>query len=157
MIELELPGQGALRLEFLLLDVNGTIARDGELLPGVAERVAALRERLAVRVLSADTFGRLETQARALGVPAVRLRAGEPEDDQKAAEVRRLGAAGVVAVGNGANDALMLAAAALGVAVLGPEGLSTRALLSADVVVASIEDALDLLIHPLRLRATLRR
>jgi P-type E1-E2 ATPase len=157
MIELDVPGWRHLRLEHLLLDVNGTIAGDGQLLPGVAERVAALRELLAVRVLSADTFGRLDAQAGALGVPALRLRAGEPEDAQKAAVVRGLGAAGVVAVGNGANDAEMLAAAALGIAVLGPEGLSTRALASADVVVASIEAALDMLLRPRRLIATLRR
>lgn len=157
MIELEVPGWRALRLEHLLLDVNGTIARDGELLPGVAERVAALRGQLSVQVMSADTFGRLEEQARALGVPALRLRAGESEDGQKAAQVRRLGAASVVAIGNGANDASMLAAAAVGIAVLGPEGLAARALVSADVVVRSIEDGLDLLLRPMRLRATLRR
>jgi len=110
-----------------------------------------------VRVLSADTFGRLDEQAAALGVPGLRLRAGEPEGAQKAAVVRDLGPAGVVAIGNGANDAEMLAAAAVGIAVLGPEGLSTRALASADLLVASIADALDLLIRPRRLIATLRR
>ena len=157
MIELDVPGWRRLRLEHLLLDVNGTIARDGELLAGVAERVAALRELLAVRVLSADTFGRLDEQAGALGIPALRLRAGESEDAQKAAVVRSLGPASVVAIGNGANDASMLAAAAVGIAVLGPEGLSTRALASADAVVGSIGDALDLLLRPRRLVATLRR
>ncbi|HEY3108335.1 MAG TPA: ATPase P [Chloroflexota bacterium] len=157
MIELEIPGWRRLRLEHLLLDVNGTIARDGELLAGVADRVAALRQLLAVRVLSADTFGRLDEQARALRIPALRLRAGEPEGGQKAAVVRGLGPAGVVAIGNGANDAEMLAAAAVGIAVLGPEGLASRALASADVVVSSIEDGLDLLLRPRRLVATLRR
>jgi len=62
----------------------------------------------------------------------------------------------VVAIGNGANDAAMLQEAALGIAVLGPEGLAAEALLAADVVVASIEDALDLLLRPHRLVATLR-
>ena len=157
MIELDVPGWRRLRLEHLLLDVNGTIARDGELLAGVAERVAALRELLAARVLSADTFGRLDEQARALGIPATRLRPGQPEGAQKAAVVRSLGPAGVVAIGNGANDAEMLTAAAVGIAVLGPEGLSARALASADVVVGSIGDALDLLLRPRRLVATLRR
>jgi soluble P-type ATPase len=49
----------------------------------------------------------------------------------------------------------MLREAALGVAVLGPEGLAVRALAAADVVVASI-DALVLLRSPKRLIATLR-
>jgi soluble P-type ATPase len=51
----------------------------------------------------------------------------------------------------------MLEEAALGIAVLGPEGLAVPALLAADVLVASIEDALDLLLNPRRLIATLRR
>jgi P-type E1-E2 ATPase len=157
MIELAVPGFGALRLTHLLLDVNGTVAFDGEPLPGVAERIVALRSSLDVRVLSADTFGRLDALAASLKVPATRLRAGEPETAQKAAIARGLGAEHVVAIGNGANDAEMLATAAVGIAVLGPEGLATPALVAADLVVPSIEAALDLLLKPRRLVATLRR
>jgi len=62
----------------------------------------------------------------------------------------------VVAIGNGVNDARMLRAAALGIAALGREGLATAALQAADVVVASIEDALDLVLQPERMAATLR-
>ncbi len=42
MIEIEIPGWGSLRLVHAVFDVNGTLARDGELLPGVAERFARL-------------------------------------------------------------------------------------------------------------------
>jgi len=41
--------------------------------------------------------------------------------------------------------------------VLGPEGLAPTALQAAGVVVGRIEDALDLLLRPQRLIATLRR
>ena len=71
--------------------------------------------------------------------------------------VRRLGADHVVAVGNGANDGLMLEAAAIGVAVLGREGLAREAREGAHIVVPHINDALDLLLLPQRLIATLRR
>jgi len=86
----------------------------------------------------------------------VRVTLGD-EADQKGTLVEQLGAERVVAIGNGANDAWMLRASALGMAVLGPEGLAEEALRAADVVVASIHDALDLLLHPRRLVATLRR
>jgi len=46
--------------------------------------------------------------------------------------------------------------AALGIAVLGGEGLATVCLAAADVVVPSVESALDLLLYPRRLIATLR-
>jgi soluble P-type ATPase len=59
-------------------------------------------------------------------------------------------------VGNGRNDRLMLEAAALGLAVILGEGASSATLAAADAVCLSIADALDLLIHPLRLTATLR-
>jgi soluble P-type ATPase len=71
--------------------------------------------------------------------------------------VEQLGTEQVVAIGNGANDAQMLSAAALGIAILGREGLASEALQAADLVVGGIEDALDLLLHPPRLIATLRR
>ena len=37
MIEIDVPGFGALRLEHLVLDYNGTLACDGMLLEGVHE------------------------------------------------------------------------------------------------------------------------
>ncbi len=156
MLEVDVPGWQRFRLDELVLDVNGTLTCDGVLLPAIRERVAAMRSILEVRLLSADTFGRLESIAAELGVAAQRLAHGEPEAPQKARFVRDLGAERVVAIGNGANDVAMLSEAALGIAVLGPEGLAVPALLAADVLVASIDDALELLLNPKRLIATLR-
>lgn len=157
MLQLEIPGLKTLRLEHLVLDVNGTLALDGKLLDGIGERLEVLKPALQVHLLSADTHGGLATIAEQLAVSAVRLQAGTSEVEQKAAYVRQLGAGTVAAVGNGANDVGMLAEAGLAVAVLGPEGLAAGALARADVLVRSPQDALDLLVHPKRLAATLRR
>jgi soluble P-type ATPase len=154
MIEIDIPRRGKLVLEHAVFDVNGTLALDGRLLPGVAERLAALRSRLALHLLTANTYDRQDAIDALLGFQAVLVAGGAPD---KEAYVRALGAEKVVAVGNGAIDATMLAAAALGIAVLGPEGLAVSALNAADVVVPSITDALDLLLTPQRLVATLRR
>ena len=51
----------------------------------------------------------------------------------------------------------MLERAALGIAVLGPEGVAGITLQKADVVVPDIRSALELLLYPKRLIATLRR
>ena len=155
MIHLDIPGRGILELEDLVLDLNGTIALDGEVLAGVPERLAALSESLTVHLVTADTQGQAAMIAEQLGVRLVRVSPGD-EAEQKRSLVERLGAERVVAVGNGANDAGMLQAAALGIAILGPEGLAVEALQAADVV-AGIHQALDLLLHPRRLVATLRR
>ncbi len=153
---IHIPGLGALCLRHLVLDLNGTIAVDGALLPGVAERVAALREALTVYLLTADTRGQGAATADQLGIQLHRLTPGQ-EAQQKADFVQALGAPDTAAVGNGANDALMLAAASLGIAVLGREGLAVAALQAADLTVADVADALDLVLHPQRLIATLRR
>ncbi len=156
MIALDIPARGHLALHHLALDVNGTLALDGQLLDGVAERLAILRQRLEVHLLTADTHGRQEELDRALNLQAVRVQSGN-ESEQKAAYVRALGAAKVVVIGQGANDVGMLKEAALGICVLSREGTATEALLAADLLVPSILDALDLLEHPARLRASLRK
>ena len=155
-LTLEVPGWATLRLSHLVLDVNGTISLDGMLLAGVDDRLVALQRQVVVHLVSADTQGRLDAIADELGLQAQRLTQGL-EAEQKARFVQALGADQVVAVGNGANDVAMLQAAALGIAVLGPEGMATAALTAADVLVGSIHDALDLLTQPRRLVATLRR
>lgn len=156
MIQLDIPGRGSLRLNHLVLDVNGTLAKDGRLLDKVAKPLAALRDRVTIHLLTADTYGRQDNIDLMLGLKAVRIQSGD-EGRQKAEYVQQLGAAGVIAIGQGANDAEMLSAAGIGIAVLGDEGLALSALTSADLVMASIHDALSLLEYPTRLIATLRR
>ena len=52
MIEIDIPGFRKLTLEHLVLDYNGTIAFDGDLVPGVAERLTLLSETIALHVLT---------------------------------------------------------------------------------------------------------
>ncbi|MHB1500745.1 MAG: HAD family hydrolase [Candidatus Dormibacteria bacterium] len=156
MLEIEVPGWRALKLEHLVLDLNGTLAVDGELLP-IHSRITKVRQHLEVLLLSADTHGTLEKVAAALGIEAIRLDHDASGSEQKAEHVARLGAESVVAIGNGANDRGMLELAALAVVVIGAEGCALSALTVADVAVPSAVDALDLLLEPRRLVATLRR
>jgi soluble P-type ATPase len=155
MIEIQVPGRGTYRLEHLVLDVNGTIAVQGQLIAGVAPRLAELRRLLKVHMLTADTRGRQQAIDMQLEMEAVRI---QPEDEvmQKAFFVQELGSETVCAIGNGANDAGMLRTAQLAIAVLGEEGLAVETLSAAAVVVPHVNTALDLLLNPLRLVATLR-
>jgi P-type E1-E2 ATPase len=125
MLEIVIPSRGVLRLEHLVLDVNGTMALDGQLVAGVDERLDKLSELLGIWLVSADTQGTLASLAPNLKVKARRLQSGD-EAAQKAALVEELGADLVVAIGNGANDAAMLRRGALGIVVLGGEGLAAR-------------------------------
>ncbi len=156
MIELSIPGRGSLRLQHLVSDVNGTLAIDGVLVEGLARRIASLQDRLSVHLLTADTHGRQAVIDSQLSLTATRLSPGN-EQEQKRAYVEQLGAECVVAIGQGANDAGMLKAAGLGICVMSAEGAAVETLLAADVIAPGILAALDLLDHPLRLVATLRK
>jgi P-type E1-E2 ATPase len=155
MLELSIPGMGVLTLHHVVCDVNGTLAVDGRLIDGVAARLEALKAQFDIHLLTADTHGGQAAIDAELGLVADRVVSGG-EAEQKTDFVERLGREHVVAVGNGANDAGMLQVAAVGIAVLGPEGLNVVALQSADIVAPSILDALDILLAPRRLVATLR-
>lgn len=156
MIELNIPGRGLVQLEYLVCDVNGTLALDGQLLSGISRTLNALRDRLDIHLLTADTHGRQALIDQQLGLTAVRVQPGE-EAVQKADFVRRLGADKTIAIGQGSNDAGMLKTAALGICVLSSEGVSVEALLAADLVTSDIFTALDLLDKPLRIVASLRK
>ncbi len=156
MIELNIPGRGLVQLQHLVCDVNGTLAVDGELLDGVKSRISALRDRLTLHLLTADTHGRQATLDAQLAVQAVRIQPGN-EADQKEEYIKKLDASTCVAIGQGANDAGMLRAATLGICVLSPEGTAIETLLQADLVVANIIEAFDLLENPIRIVATLRK
>ncbi len=155
MLEIDIPDGPALRLEHLVCDLNGTLACDGLPLPGVAERLRLLAERLEVCVLTADTNQTAAALARELRVRLERLGPGRG-DAQKLAFLKRLGPERCAAIGNGRNDVLMLRQAALSVAVIGKEGAAREAVEASDVVCYEPVEALDLLLHPRRLVATLR-
>jgi soluble P-type ATPase len=149
---LELPGGVSLNLAHLVLDFTGTLSRDGALLPGVAGRIRKIAKRMRVTVMTADTFGTAANSLRGLPVQVRFVETGA----EKARRVRKLGCRLVAAVGNGRNDAAMVRIAALGIAVVGPEGAAGELVRAADVVVRDVRDAFDLLLNPLRLKATLR-
>lgn len=155
MIEIDIPGHRNLRLKHLVLDYNGTLARDGRLLSGVKNNLEALADKLNIHVLTADTFGRAEQGLRGIPCRLSILPSGS-QDVGKLKYIQDLGCQSAVCVGNGRNDRLMLREAALGIVVVLEEGASAEAVSAADVVCSDIVSALQLLSNPLRLVATLR-
>ena len=156
MLQLTIPGRGELNIQHLVCDVNGTLALDGILLDGLAKRIAHMRDRVQVHLLTADTHGKQAIIDQQLNLKAVRVSGGD-EAEQKALYVKQLGADSVVAIGQGANDAAMLKAAALGICVMSREGVALETLLAADLLVPDIFAAFELIESPLRMVASLRR
>lgn len=151
-IRVEVPGSEPLVLTQLLLDFTGTLSLDGVLLPGVSQRLEALGQKLRLTVLTADTFGSAAKQLEGLPVELQRIQTGQDKVDFLAG----LNGSQTAAVGNGRNVVGMVHGAVLGIAVIGPEGCCAELIGAAKVVCHDILTALDLLLNPLRLKATLR-
>jgi P-type E1-E2 ATPase len=153
-VEVTIPGRRRpLRIEHVVFDFNGTVAVEGRLIRGVAARLEALAARAEVVVMTADTFGTARSALARLPITVHIVRNGA----EKRRFVESLGGSTVAAVGNGTNDVPMLRAAGLGIVVLGDEGTSGQALRAATVVARDIHVAIDLILKPRRLIATLRR
>ena len=153
-----IPGQNPLEIRHLVLDYNGTLATDGTLVAGVAARLRELAlppHNLLIHVVTADTMGTVKRQLH--GLPCeLSILGPDRQDKAKLDFIQGLGVEQTVAIGNGQNDHLMLAAAALGITVIGEEGAAAQTILVSRVVCRDIISALDLLLNPKRLAATLR-
>ena len=152
MIRIDIPQRGIIELQHAVFDVNGTLAVDGIPIPGVVDRLHVLAEHLSLHALTAGTHGSIAELERSFGFPLHMIATGE----EKVRFVEQLGPAGVIAFGNGRNDVAMLRVAAIGVAILAGEGVAIDALQAADVLALGPVDAIDLVLKPKRLIATLR-
>lgn len=155
MLEFDIPGFGLVRLEHLVSDFTGTLSVDGRFLPGVKECLNKIAELLKVHILTADTFGMARSELEGVNCE-IHILEGENHDIQKEEYIVSLGTECVVALGNGNNDRRMLKAARVGIAVCLKEGCAIDAIMSANLVTISALDALELLLIPKRLKATLR-
>lgn len=155
MFEIDIPGFGFVRLQHLVSDFTGTLSVDGNLLPGIKERMNKAAEFLKIHILTADTFGMVRAELEGVNCE-IHILEGEDHDIQKEEYVKKFGAENVITFGNGNNDRKMLKTAKIGIAVCLNEGCSIDAVKSANIFVTSAEDALDLLLNPKRLKATLR-
>lgn len=155
MIEINIPGGESLKLYHIVMDYNGTLAMDGELIEGVEACLLQLAKVSELNVITADTHGSVAKKLAGLPIK-LHIINGSAQDRQKVDFVNSLGSQGVVAIGNGANDQLMLHKAVLGIGLIQTEGAALKTLLAAEIICTNILDALGLLINHKRLQATLK-
>ena len=155
MLVMEIPGRETLKLVHLVLDYNGTLACDGEIKNGVLEQLEQLADQLQVHVITADTHGSVQKSCQRDFIN-IHVIANQDQDVQKKHYITQLGADCCVAIGNGFNDAYMLKEAALGMTVMQEEGCAVNTLMASDLAFYSITEALNALLKPKRIVASLR-
>ena len=130
------PGAGRADDAVVLADEQGELARflfSERLRPDARATVRALgADGLAVEIVSGDSAPRVEAVAASLSLPAWRARQRPADKLARLAELRRDGAR-VIAVGDGVNDAPVLAGADVAVALAGGADLAQAA---SDIVLA---------------------
>src|SRR4030043_1007769 len=154
-MKIDIPGWGNVYIENIVIDLDGTIATDGRISLEVKKKIGALSNLAKIYILTANSQGPADEEI--LGMKAELIKV--PNEDSKRGKLdflKTLNLEMTVAIGNGSNDQLILKEAALGIAVLGDEGVSASAMKSANIVVENIHNALDLFLKPKRLIATLR-
>jgi P-type E1-E2 ATPase len=156
MLSITIPGIGKIELENAVFDLNGTLAVDGVIPDDVKKKLNELAKKLNVFLLTADTYGNAEKVVSDLSCQVVKI-SPDNEAEQKRDFVQSIGEEKTVAIGNGANDMLMLKIAKIGIAVLEREGAFSGTINNADVVVHGSKEAIDLLLSPKRIISTLRR
>ncbi len=149
-----IPGVGDLELKTVILDLNGTLTVHGEIVPGVKERFTKLKE-LGYRIVffTGNTRNNADEIAATLGIEWVLAESGI----QKRDEALKLDPDTCVSIGNGLIDLELMKVVRLGIVTLQAEGVHIETMLYSDIVIPSVIDALDLLIDPATLIATLRK
>lgn len=154
-ISVNIPAFKQIDIEHLICDFNGTIAVNGKLIDGVKDRLNKISESIQVHIITADTFGTVKNELEGINCKLVIISEGN-QAEEKLNFLRSCGGNVSVCVGNGRNDKLMLKEAIIGIALIQDEGTFTETIISSDIVCKSINDALDLLLNPKRLIATMR-
>jgi soluble P-type ATPase len=148
------PGWGSVELENIVLDLNGTLTESGDFIPGVVNYLEKLKaEGFKIYILSGDTRGTLEhVFPDSLEIEPVVTRTAR----EKRTFVELIGAEHTVCVGNGNIDVEMFKVARLSICTIQAEGATIQAMLQADIVVTHIKHALEILLDPEKMIATLR-
>jgi soluble P-type ATPase len=153
-LRIDIPGWGNVDIENIVIDLDGTIATDGSISLEVKEKIGALSRLAKIYILTANPQGPADEKMSGMKAELIKV-SNEDSKQRKFDFLRTLNLDMTVAIGNGSNDQLILKEAALGIAVLGDEGVSVSAIKSADIVVKNIQSALDLFLKPRRLITTL--
>jgi soluble P-type ATPase len=146
-------GVGEINLDTIILDLNGTLAIDGKLVDGVIPRINKLKESgFKLYLFTGDQRGTASQQASELGIELMFAKT----TSEKAECAKKCNFETTVAIGNARIDIGTFENSKIKIATLQKEGIHASIINHVDVIVPSINDALDLLLNPDSFNATMR-
>jgi soluble P-type ATPase len=150
----DIPGQGQITIKTIILDLNGTLSVGGVVAEGVKARLEQLKQAgFNVVFFTGNTRNDADELAASLGIDwKLAKNAADKRDLALAMEPETC-----ASIGNGLIDLELMKAVKLRIVTLQAEGVHVQTLLNSDIVIPTINDALDLFLDEQRLVATLRR
>ena len=148
-----IPGMNELEIKTIILDLNGTLSVGGVVPDGVKERLGKLKDMgFNVLFFTGNTRNDADDLATDLGVDwKLAKNAGDKRD-----LALELDPDTCASIGNGLIDLELMKVVKLSIVTLQAEGVHVQTLVNSDVIIPTINDALDLFIDEQRLIATLR-
>lgn len=147
------PNKEIINIENIILDLNGTLAVNGQVSEKAKKLVVKLKQLgYKLILISGDIRGNAKTVAEELDL-GLYLGANSSE---KAKQMKRFDKEKTAAIGNARIDIGTFENAKISIATLQSEGIHSGILNYVDLIVPSIEDALNLFIDVKSLEATLR-
>lgn len=142
-----------LEIKTIILDLNGTLSVGGVVPDGVKERLGKLKDMgFNVLFFTGNTRNDADDLATDLGIDwKLAKNAGDKRDLALELEPDTC-----ASIGNGLIDLELMKVVKLSIVTLQAEGVHVQTLVNSDVIIPTINDALDLFIDEQRLIATLR-
>lgn len=159
-IQIDIPGFRTLNITAVCSDYTGTLSLEGQLLHGVKRRLHELAELVEIHVVTSDTRGTARQELK--GIPLeLKIISGQKHDRLKNNYMKtQFDPKHTVVLGNGRNDRLWMRtvkeSGGLSIAIDAGEGCAVEAMTNADIFLIGSTSALDLLLDPDRIKATLR-
>ena len=150
----QVPEVGEIEIKTIILDLNGTLSVNGKIPDGVKERLKKLKV-LGIKVilLTGDQRGTAADLCKEYGIDFVRTKNGK----EKEAAMKSFDSETTAAIGNARIDIGTFKHAKVSLATLQSEGVHMGIICNVDVVVPSINDALDFFIDSDIFCVTLRK
>ena len=147
------PEAGEIEINTIVLDLNGTLQVKGKIPEGVRERIIKLKEKgFELILFSGDVRGNAGKIADELGVELRKCTSGK----EKESEFLTFNTETTAAIGNARIDIGKFKHAKLSIGTLQAEGIHVEILKYIDVLVPSINDALDFFLDESTFCGTMR-
>ena len=152
-MQFNIPQGESFEITTIVLDLNGTLSVNGKISDKTKSLISKLKElNYRIVLISGDIRGNAKIIAKELGIEILLGKTS----DEKVKQMYNFDIEKTASIGNARIDIGTFINSKLSIATLQSEGIHTGILKYVDIIVPSIEDALNLFIDKKSLEGTLR-